>query len=91
MASGTIKNTHINTHYSFNGEVDSYGRILTNLPLDGYVPINIVPYTNSRAGWFYSFKYDSNVSTNYWVVRPYATDSSEVSGTFSADIIALPY
>lgn len=73
------------TEFSFSGEPDSYKQIVSNCPLNGYIPIAVI--RPSRSGWIYNFTQNTSLSTSYWAVEIIST--STVSGTYSGTIVAI--
>lgn len=74
--------------FSFNGTPNNWFDIVTDCPLNGYVPLGFIGTSLSRSHWDYTFVYDGNTSSAYWAVRV-ASPVSTVSGTYSGSFIAL--
>lgn len=76
-------NSKFTTAYKFVGTLDSEGLILSNLPLDGYVPIGVISRSMTRDGWLYTFVKQSTKNNSYWYVK---IDGG--SGDYSGTILA---
>lgn len=74
--------------FSFSGSANSWFDIVTDCPLNGYVPLGFIGTSLSRSHWDYTFVYDGNTSSTYWAVRV-ASPVSTVSGTYSGSFLAL--
>lgn len=74
--------------FSFNGNVDSDGDLITNCPINSYVPSSCCTST-SRTGWIYEFHTNTNKSENYWYVNIRDASGTIGTGEFSGSFYAL--
>jgi len=78
----------ITAKFSFNGTLDSNDCIVTDVPLNEYIPIQVINPT--RSGWIYNFFMYTDISVSYWALK--VTDyagSGATSGTYSGNILAI--
>lgn len=75
--------------FSFSGSANSWYNIVTDCPLNGYVPLGFIASSLSRSNWTFNFVYDGNTSSDYWAVRITSPLASTPSGTYSGSFLAL--
>lgn len=75
--------------FSFSGSANSWYNIVTDCPLNGYVPLGFIALSLSRSNWTYNFVYDGNTSSDYWSVRTTSPLASTPSGTYTGRFLAL--
>lgn len=80
------KKSDIYEIYTFSGTVDNTGCVVTNVPLQDRVPINIL--NANRYGWIFNFRWDTIYSNTYWTLQV-THPTSTPSGTFGGEIVAL--
>ena len=86
MATSKIRNENVfYKNFSFDGTPNSNGWVITNVPLDTYIPIAV--YDANRDGWDFVFSKYVQKSTVYWCVHILNATSS--SGNFKGDIVAI--
>jgi hypothetical protein len=75
--------------FSFSGSANSWYNIVTDCPLNEYIPLGFIGSSLSRINWTYNFLYDGNTSSTYWAVRITSPLVSTPSGTYSGRFLAL--
>lgn len=75
--------------FSFSGEANNWFNIVSDCPLNEYVPLGIIGTSLSRSNWTYNFVYDGNTSSVYWAIRVTSPLASTPSGTYSGSFLAL--
>lgn len=71
--------------FSFDGTPDANGMIVTTCPLADYIPMTV--FNPSRDGWYYEFVKYTTVSSTYWLVKVF--NSNTESGVFGGKILAI--
>lgn len=75
--------------YSFDGTPDSNGTLITTVPRNGWVPVDVDSETLIRSGWIYQFYTDDQRSLWYWYVKITSPSGSSPSGSFKGNVVAL--